>query len=192
MQLVPGIGLEKLIAALHPRSDEEKAERSTRIGPAAMCSRLSTATRRRPPALDPSALKDREALEQMDAVEAVAWFGGRLAEALDFAHRNSVLHRDIKPANILVDSYGRPMLADFNISSHRSEHPHEEIFGGTFAYMSPEHLRAFNPQDDTTIEAVTARSDIYSLGLVLHQMLTGKLAFAMADRRAPSQQRCKH
>jgi len=42
-------------------------------------------------------------------------------EALDFAHRNGVLHRDIKPANILVDSYGRPMLADFNISSHRRE-----------------------------------------------------------------------
>ena len=77
------------------------------------------------------------------------------------------------------------MLADFNISSHRSDQPHEEIFGGTFAYMAPEHLRAFNPQDETKIEAVAARSDIYSLGLVLHQMLTGKLAFAMSDRRGP-------
>ena len=46
----------------------------------------------------------------MDAVEATAWFGGRLAEALDFAHRHGVLHRDIKPANILVNPYGRPML----------------------------------------------------------------------------------
>jgi serine/threonine protein kinase len=184
MQLVPGIGLEKLIAALYARSDEDKEN-----APANWTGRdllaiidRSAAT---PPALDPSAYKEREALEQMDAIEAVAWFGSRLAEALDFAHCNGVLHRDIKPANILIDSYGRPMLADFNISSHRSDHPHEEIFGGTFAYMAPEHLRAFNPQDDTKIEAVAARSDIYSLGLVLHQMLTGKLAFAMTDRRAP-------
>ncbi len=187
MQLVPGIGLEKLIAALYPGSDEEDEAKEN--GPANWTGRellaiidRSTST---PPALDPSALKEREALEQMDAVEAVAWFGSRLAEALDFAHCNGVLHRDIKPANILIDSYGRPMLADFNISSHRSDHPHEEIFGGTFAYMAPEHLRAFNPQDETKIEAVAARSDIYSLGLVLHQMLTGKLAFAMTDRRAP-------
>ena len=102
-----------------------------------------------PAALDPAALHDREALGDMDAVEATAWFGARLAEALDFAHRNGVLHRDIKPANILVNPYGRPMLADFNISSQPvgSEASGEEMFGGTFAYMAPEHLDAFNPGD---------------------------------------------
>ncbi len=191
MQLVPGIGLEKLIAALYPGTDEEKE-----IAPANWTGRdvLAIIDRSAPTplALDPSAFKEREALEQMDAVEAVAWFGSRLAEALDFAHCNGVLHRDIKPANILIDSYGRPMLADFNISSHRSDQPHEEIFGGTFAYMAPEHLRAFNPQDETKIEAVAARSDIYSLGLVLHQMLTGKLAFDMPDRRQPVAQTLQH
>jgi eukaryotic-like serine/threonine-protein kinase len=184
MQLVSGIGLEKLIVALHPRSGKEKEGEPT---PANWTGRdllaIIDCNIRVPPVLDPSAFKYREALEQMDAVEAVAWFGGRLAEALDFAHHCEVLHRDIKPANILVDAYGRPLLADFNISSHRSEHPHEEIFGGTFAYMAPEHLRAFNPEDATTVDAVAGPADIYSLGLVLYQMLEGRLAFGMPDRR---------
>ncbi|MEX0614097.1 MAG: protein kinase, partial [Pirellulales bacterium] len=143
-----------------------------------------------PAALDPSALHDREALARMDAVEATAWFGGRLAEALDFAHHHGVLHRDIKPANILVNSYGRPMLADFNISSQPvgSEPSGDEMFGGTFAYMAPEHLDAFNPSDPTGPEAVTARSDLYSLGLVLEQFLDGRMSFPLAEppRRYPA------
>ena len=138
-----------------------------------------------PAALDPAALHDREALGDMDAVEATAWFGARLAEALDFAHRHGVLHRDIKPANILVNPYGRPMLADFNISSQPvgSEASGEEMFGGTFAYMAPEHLDAFNPGDTTGHEAVTARSDLYSLGLVLQQLLEGRISFPLFNKR---------
>jgi hypothetical protein len=138
-----------------------------------------------PTALDPAALHDREALVDMDAVEATAWFGARLAEALDFAHRNGVLHRDIKPANILVNPYGRPMLADFNISSQPvgSEASGEEMFGGTFAYMSPEHLDAFNPGDTTGHEAVTSRSDLYSLGLVLQQLLEGRISFPLFTKK---------
>jgi serine/threonine protein kinase len=182
MQLVSGIGLEKLIAVLHPRSQANEEQIIPKWTGRDLLKIIDGQTRVTA-ALDPSAFKDREALEQMDAVEAVAWFGGRLAEALDFAHHSGVLHRDIKPANILVDSYGRPLLADFNISSHRSDQPHEEMFGGTFAYMAPEHLRAFNPEDETTVEAVAAPADIYSLGLVLYQMLAGRLAFGMPDRR---------
>ncbi len=110
----------------------------------------------------------------------------RLAEALDFAHGHGVLHRDIKPANILVNPYGQPMLADFNISSQPvgSEPSGEEMFGGTFAYMAPEHLDAFNPTDTTGHEAVTARSDLYSLGLVLQQLLEGRISFPLVDRKA--------
>jgi hypothetical protein len=138
-----------------------------------------------PAALDTSALHDREALGRMDAVEATAWFGTRLAEALDFAHRHGVLHRDIKPANILVNPYGRPMLADFNISSQPvgSEPSGDEMFGGTFAYMAPEHLDAFNPEDAAGPESVTACSDLYSLGLVLHQLLDGRMLVAMPERK---------
>jgi eukaryotic-like serine/threonine-protein kinase len=199
MQLVPGIGLDKLIGMLHERGagsreqgagskSELPAPRSplpaTWTG-AELLSHIDRSTSL-PSALDPSALHDREALSRMDGVEATAWFGGRLAEALDFAHGHGVLHRDIKPANILVNPYGRPLLADFNISSQPigSEPSGDEMFGGTFAYMAPEHLDAFNPADTTGHEAVTARSDLYSLGLVLRQLLEDRSGLPFMDRKA--------
>ena len=122
MQLVPGIGLDKLIGMLHAtaragRAASEPIGRRRSEWTGAELLAIIDRSASLPAALDPSALHDREALGKMDAVEATAWFGARLAEALDFAHRHGVLHRDIKPANILVNPYGRPMLADFNISS---------------------------------------------------------------------------
>jgi serine/threonine protein kinase len=191
MQLVPGVGLDKLIGMLHEKArgreqgagSQNSSEESKWTG--ADLLEIIDQSGSLPTALDPSALHDREALGKMDAVEATAWFGTRLAEALDFAHHNGVLHRDIKPANILVNPYGRPMLADFNISSQPigSEPSGDEMFGGTFAYMAPEHLDAFNPDDPTGHEAVTARSDIYSLGLVLQQMLEGRVGFPQYNRK---------
>lgn len=125
---------------------------------------------------NPSALRDREALADMDDLEAVCWIGARLSEAVDYAHRQGVLHRDIKPANVLMNRYGQPMLADFNISfqSLDENSSADERFGGTLAYMAPEHLDAFNPSTDTKAEAVDERSDIYSLGIVLGELLTGR------------------
>jgi eukaryotic-like serine/threonine-protein kinase len=186
MQLVTGVGLEKLILALHTRSAAQDAE-APREWDGQMLLEIIDRNVTTQPILDPSAFRDREALARMDAAESTAWFGGRLAEALDFAHRNGVLHRDIKPANILVNSYGQPMLADFNISSYSTgaEHADDEMFGGTFAYMAPEHLDAFNPEDDTKVDAVTAQSDIYSLAIVLHQMLAGSMPFALPEGRPP-------
>ncbi len=183
MQLVPGMGLDKLIGLLH-----SKDARTARKSPDWTGEELIGYIDRSgslPAALDPAALHDREALGDMDSVEATAWFGARLAEALDFAHRHGVMHRDIKPANILVNPYGRPMLADFNISSQPvgSEASGEEMFGGTFAYMAPEHLDAFNPGDTTGHDAVTARSDLYSLGLVLQQLLEGRIAFPFFSKK---------
>jgi hypothetical protein len=77
------------------------------------------------------------------------------------------------------------MLADFNISSQPvgSEPGGEELFGGTFVYMSPEHLDAFNPSHPAGHDAVTARSDMYSLGLVLQQLLEGRMQFGMPERK---------
>ncbi len=199
MQMVPGMALDKLIGKLGERGArseerEQVAGNSPAPSPHPRASSWSGAelleiidsSGSLPTALDPAALHDREALAKMDAIEATAWFGARLAEALDFAHRNGVLHRDIKPANILVNPYGRPMLADFNISSQPvgSETSGEEMFGGTFAYMAPEHLDAFNPDDPTGHEAVTALSDLYSLGLVLRQLLDGCSSFPPIVRKA--------
>ena len=94
-------------------------------------------------ALDLAALRDRELLADLDFIEAGCWMGVRLAEALSHAHGLGVLHRDVKPANILVNRYGRPLLAGFQRVQPPGSDQHESAddpLGGTLAYMSPEHL----------------------------------------------------
>jgi serine/threonine protein kinase len=120
-------------------------------------------------------LKERDLLARSDLVDTVAWLGSRMAEALDYAHRQGVLHRDIKPDNILISRFGRPYLADFNLAAGGDSSLAESLFGGSLNYMSPEHLDAFNPTDSAGPEVVTGRSDIYSLGVVLHELLTLRL-----------------
>lgn len=125
---------------------------------------------------NPSSLRDREALADMDDLQAACWIGARLAEAVDYAHRQGVLHRDIKPANVLMNRYGQPRLADFNISFQSMDESSsaEDRFGGTLAYMAPEHLEAFSPTSPSTAEVVDERSDVYSLGIVLGELLEGR------------------
>jgi eukaryotic-like serine/threonine-protein kinase len=182
MQLVPGVGLEKIIGSIGLQMSVLRSLETAHAGENSSSASwrgsdvlaIIDTNAALPTALDPAALRDREAMGEMDAIEATAWIGARLAEALDFAHQRGVLHRDIKPANILVSPYGRPMLADFNISSQQTPGEGEEMFGGTIAYMAPEHLDAFNPADDTTEDAVTEQADVYSLGLVLDELLNGR------------------
>jgi len=97
----------------------------------------------------------------------------KICEALQFAHNEGVLHRDIKPENILLDSKGRLKIADFGIAKLIGE-PHADAkltaSGGTLGtphYMAPEQIE--NPS------AVDHRADIYSLGVVFYEMLTGEL-----------------
>jgi serine/threonine-protein kinase len=97
----------------------------------------------------------------------------KMAEALDYAHARGVIHRDIKPSNILLDADGAPVLADFGIAklAQSESDPNLTAAGmvmGTPAYMAPEQLTGQPP--DT-------RSDIYSLGVVLYQLLTGHAPF---------------
>ena len=183
MQLVSGVPLNVVIDEL--RHHKARGEQWTGAD------LLATLDRRSPlsPTLDPSALRDREQLATMDAVQATAWIGARLAEAVDYAHQQGVLHRDIKPANVLVNRYGQPMLADFNISfqSFDGETAAGENFGGTIAYMAPEHLAAFNPRDETTAELVDQRSDIYSLGLVVAQLLSTEFPLPLPAGKDASQ-----
>jgi eukaryotic-like serine/threonine-protein kinase len=138
------------------------------------------------PPLDVAALRDRELLVQADPIETVCWLGARLGESLGYAHRHGVLHRDIKPANVLLDPYGRPRLADFSLSTRRllDDKSTTSVFGGTLAYMSPEHLDAFRAAGHAGIPKVDERSDIYSLGVVLYELLTGKLPFATPPSNA--------
>jgi serine/threonine protein kinase len=107
--------------------------------------------------------------------EAVCWLGGKIARALDYAHRRGVLHRDVKPANVLVTAEGSPKLADFNISfsGQVAGATPAAYFGGSLAYMSPEQLEACNPAHSRLPDDLDGRSDLYSLGIVLWQLLSG-------------------
>ncbi len=95
----------------------------------------------------------------------------RLASALDAVHSKGIIHRDLKPANVLFDQYGEAYLSDFGIA--RLQEGAATLTGdsiiGTPAYMSPEQARG-DPDID-------GRSDIYALGAILFQMLTGKLPY---------------
>jgi serine/threonine protein kinase len=170
MQYVPGTTLERIIDALNKR------ERNSWSGQGILDAIDSLS--QNPAVFHPAALRDRQLLAESDYFQAVCWFGARLAEALDYAHSQGVLHRDVKPANILVNQYGRPLLADFNISRQTAQVMRgDDVFGGTLGYMAPEHIDAFHPDGAAQRETVDKRCDIYSLGIVLFEMLTGRRPF---------------
>jgi serine/threonine protein kinase len=108
-------------------------------------------------------------------VQTVCRIGMQLARALDHAHRQGVLHRDVKPANVLLAADGSPKLADFNISfgSHVSGATPTAYFGGSLAYMSPEQLEACDPKHPRKADELDGRSDIFSLAVLLWELLYG-------------------
>jgi hypothetical protein len=92
-----------------------------------------------------------------------------LCEALQFAHERGIVHRDIKPENLLLDKAGRVKIADFGVARMLGAETQlaEESAAGTPGYMAPEQT--------TSPERVDSRADIYSLGVVFYEMLTGEL-----------------
>ncbi len=92
-----------------------------------------------------------------------------LCDALDLAHKNKIVHRDIKPGNILLDKQGRPYLVDFGVARmEMSTMTQSGTIVGTPSYMSPEQIQGIR---------VDARADIFSLGVIIYEMLTGKRPF---------------
>jgi serine/threonine-protein kinase len=92
----------------------------------------------------------------------------KLCAGLAAAHEKGVLHRDLKPSNVMLDGRGHVLLTDFGLAGLADQIAGAEIRNGTPAYMAPEQL---------TGKAVTSQSDIYSLGLVLYEIFTGKRPF---------------
>jgi eukaryotic-like serine/threonine-protein kinase len=162
LQYVPGANLRAVIRLVHA-SDVAPTSGEAIV-------RALDASRRGESTFDPIALRDRETLLSDDFPQAVARIGARLAEALACAHGRGILHCDIKPANILLTPYGRPMLADFNVAFDRERHADATELGGTLAYMAPEHAAAMRGDPSGRVDE---RCDIYSLGLVLHELATG-------------------
>ena len=94
---------------------------------------------------------------------------GQISEALDYAHRNGIVHRDIKPANIMILSKGEIKITDFGIARiQSSSHTKTGIVMGTPVYMSPEQIAG---------KKVDGRSDLFSLGVILYELLTGEKPF---------------
>jgi len=129
--------------------------------------------------LDGKELRDVLASGHRFTHKQIADMVARIANALDYAHQNGVIHRDIKPANIFIVGKYTPKVLDFGIASaSRQITDQDTTIGyptlsgrrliGTPSYMSPEQTRA---------EIVDARTDIFSLGVVLYQLLCGELPF---------------
>jgi tetratricopeptide (TPR) repeat protein/predicted Ser/Thr protein kinase len=126
--------------------------------------------------IDGETLAERGERQRPSAREA-AQLVAVLAWAVAYAHEHNVLHRDIKPANVMVDrETGQPVLMDFGLAKHLTVEGESDLtrsgqIMGTPAYMAPEQAAGQN-------ERVDQRSDVYSLGAVLYQLLTGRAPFS--------------
>jgi tRNA A-37 threonylcarbamoyl transferase component Bud32 len=96
-----------------------------------------------------------------------------IAEALDYAHSQNMIHRDVKPANVLLTQRGQPLLTDFGIAKILNIEETLELTGTSAAIGTPEYMAP----EQASAKSVDHRADIYSLGIVLYEMVTGRKPF---------------
>lgn len=124
----------------------------------------------------------RSPLAGLNLEQSALWIVRQLAEGLQHAHAKGILHRDLKPANVLLTEDGQPMILDFNLAAEAEDSlATDEIAGGTLPYMSPEQIASID-----SFRRVNVASDVYSLGVILFELLTGRLPFSKneGDRKA--------
>ncbi|MEO1525061.1 MAG: protein kinase [Planctomycetota bacterium] len=110
--------------------------------------------------------------EGLDCGDLATWIFQRLAGALAHSHARGVLHNDLKPSNVLIRNDGEPALLDFNLSHSLSGQTPRRV-GGTLPYMSPETFRAMMGMPGQP----ESHSDIYSLGVMMYEFVTGRLPY---------------
>jgi serine/threonine protein kinase len=120
--------------------------------------------------IEGDSVADRVRKGMLPVVEALRIMKGVLS-ALDYAHQSGFMHRDVKPSNVLIDLAGKPMLCDFGIARRLGNRSFTRTGTalGTPHYMSPEQIQIPNEVDH--------RTDLYSAGIVLYEMLTGRVPF---------------
>jgi serine/threonine protein kinase/tetratricopeptide (TPR) repeat protein len=166
-----GATLAQLLDALRPTAPARRlGQRLVEV-----LDRLQTGTSLAPPPKG----NGRQTLKRATYVQAVCWIGACLADALQYAHERGLVHLDLKPSNVLLAADGQPMVLDFHLA-HEPIQPGDEgavWLGGTPGYMSPEQERALERigRGRAPDRAVDGRSDLYSLGVVLYEALSGLL-----------------
>ncbi len=167
---------QDLISTLHQQRDKTELDTSQSIPNIQSLEIARTAERGTASGQSPASRKWNHAeipYAPLNYADSIAWIGCRIAEGLAHAHQRGVLHLDVKPANILIGDDGIPRLLDFHVAAtYDASQAATAVQGGTLPYMSAEHARAFVSRGP-----VDARADIFSLGVVLYQLLSGQLPF---------------
>ena len=171
MEVVPGGTLQEVVRRVR---NAEKGERTGQLLLDSVDEHLGGTG-----ASSPTNSSNRHWLAGASWPMVVCQLGVQLAEGLAYAHEKGVMHRDIKPANVLLTPDGAPKLADFNVSYNggRADESPEDTFGGSLVYMSPEQLQACHPVLGGSPQLVRGASDVYSLGVMLWELLCGNRPF---------------
>ncbi|HEY7331298.1 MAG TPA: protein kinase [Gemmataceae bacterium] len=134
----------------------------------------------------PSKLSDF--LSRLSYVQAVCWIAACLCDALHYAHERGLLHLDLKPSNVLLAGDGQPMLLDFHLARPPvpAGSPAPAWMGGTPGYMAPEQQAALDSvaRRENVVVAVDVQADLYSLGVLLYELLGGELPVACSSSRS--------